>query len=71
MSLERVSPRPDFDRRRKNDRVIDSICLHCCKTIATGSSDAALDAKEAQHFCWQRQEKMMRQRFQKRQDNAA
>ena len=70
MSSERVSPRPDFDRRRKNNRIIDSICLHCCKTIATGSSDAVLDAKEAQHFCWQRQEKIMRQRFPRR-DNAA
>lgn len=67
MSLERSSSRPDFDRRRKNNRMIDTFCLHCCATIATASSEAELEAKEAQHYCWQRQEKLMRQRIPKNQ----
>ena len=62
MSLERISSRPDFDRCRKNKRTIDSICLHCCATIATASSEAELHAKEARHLCWKKQEKFMRQR---------
>lgn len=62
MSSERISPRPEFDRRRKTDQKFDSICLHCCATIANNSSEAALDKKEALHWCWQRQEKMLRQR---------
>ncbi len=61
MSLEQISPRPDFDRRRKNNRTVDSICLHCCATIATASSEAELEAKEAQHYCRKRQEKLTRQ----------
>jgi hypothetical protein len=70
MSLERSLPRPDFDRRRKNNRTIDSICLHCCATVANASSEVELEAKEAQHFCWQRQEKLVRQRLPKDQGAA-
>jgi hypothetical protein len=60
MFPERISPRPEFDRRRKTDQIFDSICLHCCATIATSASEVALDKKEASHLCWQRQEKMLR-----------
>jgi hypothetical protein len=70
MSLERNSPRPDFDRRRKNNRSIDSICLHCCSTVATASSELELAAKEARHLCSKRQEKMMRQHLPKKEDAA-
>ncbi len=62
MSPERNLSRPEFDRRRKTDHTFDSICLHCCATIATSSSEAALDKKEALHWCWQRQQKMLRLR---------
>jgi hypothetical protein len=61
MSSLENSPRPDFDRRRKNDRMFDSICLHCCATIAVSSSEAVLKSKEASHYCWQRQQKLLRQ----------
>jgi hypothetical protein len=61
MSSEPISPRPDFDRRRKSDRTIDSICLHCCATVAVSSSETVLTEKEDSHWCWQRQNKMSRQ----------
>jgi hypothetical protein len=61
MSSLENSRRPDFDRRRKNDRTVDSICLHCCATIAVSSSEAVLEAKEASHYCWQRQQKLLRE----------
>lgn len=61
MSSEPISPRPDFDRRRKSDRTLDSICLHCCATVAVSSSEAVLTEKEDAHWCWQRQNKMSRQ----------
>jgi hypothetical protein len=70
MSLERSSPRPDFDRHRKNRRAFDSICLHCCATVAIASSEAELEEREAQHFCWQKQEKMIRQGLPKKQGAA-
>jgi hypothetical protein len=70
MSSERSSPHPDFDRHHKNNRTIDSICLHCCATVATASSEAALAAKEAQHLCRRKQEKMMRERLPKKEDAA-
>lgn len=60
MSSETISPRPDFDRRRKPDETFDSICLRCCKTIATNSSETGLTQLENLHWCWQRQEKLMR-----------
>lgn len=61
MSTQPNSRRPDFDRRRKSDKNIDSICLHCCATVAVSSSEAILDQKEDSHWCWQRENKMSRQ----------
>lgn len=62
MSSNGISPRPDFDRRRKTDLTTDSICLHCLRTVANCSDEVALATKEDQHFCWQRQAKLSRMR---------
>jgi len=70
MSLERKLPNPDFDRSRKNKKKIDSICLHCCATVAKASSETELYAKEAQHLCRRKLEKFRRQRSAKEEDAA-
>jgi len=61
MSSKPISIRPDFDRRRKSGKVMDSICLHCCATVARSISEAVLDQKEDSHWCWRRQDKILRE----------
>jgi hypothetical protein len=70
MSLERKPPNPDFDRSRKNKKKVDSICLHCCATVAKASTEAELHAKEARHLCRQKRDKFMRRRSAKEEDAA-
>ncbi len=62
MSSEPLSPRPEFDHRRKSDQTFDSICLYCCRTIATSASESTLDATEQSHCCYQRQQRLFRRR---------
>ncbi len=40
-----------FAHRQNGDGTIDSICLHCFQTVATGDSNAALVLQEAAHQC--------------------
>ncbi len=43
-----------FAHRQNGDGTIDSICLDCFHTVATGDSSEALMLQEAGHKCEQR-----------------
>ena len=53
---------PDFSRRLKTNRAVDSTCLHCMQNIGSSFSETSLNQLESSHWCWQRQAKLMRQR---------
>lgn len=42
---------PQFQHRHNSDGSIDSICLSCFRTAATGSNPRELASAEAAHVC--------------------
>jgi hypothetical protein len=45
-----------FTHRKLRDGTEDSICLLCFATVARGPNDTRLEAAEAVHNCWQKED---------------
>jgi hypothetical protein len=41
----------DFTHRQNSDGTVDSICLHCFRTVGTAENIEGLGASEKQHIC--------------------
>jgi hypothetical protein len=41
----------DFTHRQNGDGTVDSICLHCFRTVGTAENIEGLDASEKHHIC--------------------
>ena len=50
MSSNEISPRLDFDRRRKTNQTTVSICLHCLRTVANCSDEMRWRQKRLNTF---------------------
>jgi hypothetical protein len=62
MTSDGISPRPDFDRRLRPNKTIDSVCLHCLRSVGSRLSQDSLGEIELSHWCWQKQAKLARER---------
>jgi hypothetical protein len=51
-----------FAHRVNADGTADSICLFCFATVGSVPTEQALEAEEATHCCWQREESPHRPR---------
>jgi hypothetical protein len=50
-TMPEIGRTPDYSHRLNPDKTIDSVCLHCYKTVASSFAIEALAVHEARHNC--------------------